>query len=91
LLPELKDWETNRPEHAPAVLVVSTGDVESNAAHGLMSTIVLDDGWRAGSAFGASGTPSAVLVDGEGKIASTLGIGGPAVLELANRRRGSEG
>jgi len=86
LLPQLKDWEQNRPEKAPAVLVVSTGEVEANAAHGLMSTIVLDDGWNAGASFGATGTPSAVLVDAEGKVASPVGVGGPAVLELANSR-----
>jgi hypothetical protein len=49
-----------------------------------MSTIVLDNGWKAGAAFGASGTPSAVLVDREGKIASPIGVGGQAVLQLAN-------
>lgn len=85
LLPDLKAWEENRPEKAPAVLVVSTGEVAANAAHGLMSTIVLDDGWKAGAAFGATGTPSAVLVDRDGKIASAIGVGGPAVLELAKR------
>jgi peroxiredoxin len=90
LLPDLKAWETNRPEDAPAVLVVSTGDADTNAAHGLMSTIVLDDGWKAGTAFGATGTPSAVLVDREGKIASSIGVGGPAVLELANGNGGSQ-
>jgi peroxiredoxin/uncharacterized membrane protein YphA (DoxX/SURF4 family) len=90
LLPDLKAWETNRPEDAPAVLVVSTGEVQANADHGLMSTIVLDDGWKAGAAFGATGTPSAVLVDSEGKIASLIGVGGPAVLDLANRNRGSQ-
>jgi peroxiredoxin len=90
LLPELKDWESNRPEDAPAVLLVSTGDVQANAAHGLMSTIVLDDSWKAGAAFGATGTPSAVLVDSEGKIASPIGVGGPAVLELANKNRGGQ-
>jgi peroxiredoxin len=84
LLPDLKAWEQNRPEKAPAVLVISTGEVEANAAHGLMSTIVLDNGWKAGAAFGASGTPSAVLVDREGKIASPIGVGGQAVLQLAN-------
>jgi len=86
MLPDLKAWEENRPEKAPAVLLVSTGEVAANASHGLMSTIVLDEGWKAGAAFGASGTPSAVLVDPEGKIASPIGVGGPAVLELAKGR-----
>jgi hypothetical protein len=50
---------------------------------GLSSTIVLDEGFSAGRAFGASGTPSGVLVDAEGKIASELAVGATQVLELA--------
>jgi hypothetical protein len=37
----------------------------------------------AGVPFGATGTPSAVLVDAEGRIASSVTVGGPAVLALA--------
>jgi hypothetical protein len=36
-----------------------------------------------GSTFGATGTPMAVLVDAEGKMASELAGGAPAVLALA--------
>jgi len=36
---------------------------------------------------GAGGTPSAVLVDVEGKIASEVAVGAPAVLELAKAGR----
>jgi hypothetical protein len=35
-----------------------------------------------GRAFGASGTPSAVLVNEHGRIASEVAIGAPSVLEL---------
>jgi thiol-disulfide isomerase/thioredoxin/uncharacterized membrane protein YphA (DoxX/SURF4 family) len=83
LLPQLKEWEQQRPEGAPEVVLISTGSVEANQEHGLRSTIVIDDGWTAGAAFGASGTPSAVLVDAEGKIAAPLGVGGPSVMALA--------
>jgi hypothetical protein len=44
-------------------LVFSTGDVASDRAMGLTTTVVLDDSFAAGRAFGAGGTPSAVLVD----------------------------
>ena len=54
---------------------------------GLSSTVVLDQEFAVGSAFGASGTPSAVLVDEDGKIASGLAVGGPAILELAGANR----
>jgi peroxiredoxin/uncharacterized membrane protein YphA (DoxX/SURF4 family) len=84
LLPQLKDWEQHRPKQSPEVVLVSTGTVEANEEHGLKSTIVLDDGWTAGAAFGATGTPSGVLLDAEGKVASPMGVGGPAVMALAS-------
>ena len=49
----------------------------------LRSTVVLDQVFSVGSTFGANGTPSAVLVDEQGKIASELAVGAPAVLTLA--------
>jgi hypothetical protein len=67
----------------PQVLVVSTGTVEANKAMSLRSTVVLDQGFSTGRAFGASGTPSGVLVDSEGKVASEVAVGAPAVLTLA--------
>jgi peroxiredoxin/uncharacterized membrane protein YphA (DoxX/SURF4 family) len=86
MLDDLKAWEAELPESAPALLVISTGGVETNREMGLRSTIVLDQGFQVGRRFGASGTPSAVLIDREGKIASSVAVGAPAVLELAGRR-----
>jgi peroxiredoxin/uncharacterized membrane protein YphA (DoxX/SURF4 family) len=87
MLPDLKEWEANPPEGAPGVLVVSAGTEEANKEMDLSSTVVLDHGFAAGRAFGASGTPSGVLVDAEGKIASEVAVGAPAVLELVNTAR----
>jgi sec-independent protein translocase protein TatA len=54
---------------------------------GIGSPVVLDQQFVVGRAFGAGGTPSAVLVDEEGKIASEVAVGGQeAVLELAGTR-----
>jgi hypothetical protein len=62
--------------------------VESNQAMGLRSPVALDqDGMRVGRLFGATGTPMAVLVDAEGKIASELAVGAPAVLALAGQEQ----
>ena len=66
------------------LLVVSTGTVEDNRAMGLRAPIVLDQGFSAGRQFGATGTPMAVLIDAQGRIASEVAAGGPAVLALAN-------
>jgi peroxiredoxin/uncharacterized membrane protein YphA (DoxX/SURF4 family) len=86
MLPDLKAWETKARNGAPKLLVVSTDSAADNKAMGLRSTVVLDKGGiNVGSKFGAGGTPMAVLVDAEGKIASELAAGAPAVLELAGQ------
>jgi len=83
LLPDLKSWENTRSATAPSLIVVSTGGVPENQAQGFASPVLLDTGFSTGAAFGASGTPSAVLVGGDGRIASPVAVGGPAVLALA--------
>ena len=87
MLPELREWEQAPPEGAPKLLVVSSGTKEAHREMGLSSTVVLDQQFAVGSAFGASGTPSAVLVDEEGNVASEVGIGAPGVLTLAGARQ----
>jgi len=82
MVDDLKAWEGNKPEGSPNLLVVSTGEVEANKASGLQSPVVLDSGFNVGRAFGASGTPSAVLVSADGKIASGLAVGSPSVISL---------
>src|SRR5215213_6884274 len=68
MLPDLKQWESEAPEDAPKLLVVSAGSEEANREMGLASPVLLDQQFAVGRAFGASGTPSAVLVDAEGKV-----------------------
>src|SRR5215213_9899827 len=83
MLPDLKEWEATSPEGAPRLVVVSAGSEEANKEMGLASPVLLDENFAVGRAFGASGTPSAVLVDAQGKVASEVAVGAPGVLELA--------
>jgi len=88
MLPDLKTWEKNARNGAPKLLVVSTDSVEVNKAMGLRSPVLIESsGMSVGQKFGAGGTPMAVLVDAEGKIASELAAGAPAVLELAGQEQ----
>jgi len=87
MLPDLKEWEANPPKGAPRLLVVSVGTEEANREMGLNSPMVLDQQFVVGRAFRAGGTPSAVLVDAESKVASGVVVGAPAVLELAGAGR----
>jgi peroxiredoxin len=86
MLEDLKKWERKRPKRAPKLLVVSAGSAEVNREQGLRSPIGLDEGFKVGRAFGAAGTPSAVLLDADGKVASAVGVGADAVFELLRTR-----
>jgi peroxiredoxin len=84
MVDDLNGWLRDRPAAAPEVVLVSTGTPEANREMGIETdAIVLDDGFTVGASFGADGTPMAVLIDGEGRIASHAVSGAPAVLELA--------
>jgi thiol-disulfide isomerase/thioredoxin len=82
MLPDLKAWEADPPCDAPQVLLVSSGTVDANREMGLRSPIVLQDDFQGGRLFGADGTPSAILLDAEGKVDSELVVGATDVLGL---------
>jgi peroxiredoxin len=83
MLNALKAWDDAALPGAPRLLVVSTGSTEANRNMGLRSTVVLDQGFVIGQSFGTSGTPSAVLVDADGLVASEVAVGAKAILKLA--------
>ena len=82
MLPDLQRFDEAPPGDAPSIVLVSTGDPEQNRSMGLQAPVLLDGSFATGNAFGATGTPSAVLVDEEGRVASGIAVGAPAVLEL---------
>ena len=67
------------------LVVVSTSDDGGIQAEGFRSPVLLDHHAVMGKAFGAHGTPMAVLVGADGRVASEVVGGGDAVLQLANR------
>jgi peroxiredoxin/uncharacterized membrane protein YphA (DoxX/SURF4 family) len=88
MLEDVKAWDAASDEaNGPRLVVISTGDVESNKEMGLRSPVLLDQGFVAGRAFGATGTPSAVLVDADGMIASEVAVGATSVFALATLPR----
>ena len=84
MLDRLKRWEGSRDELSPELVLISTGTVQANRDMGLSSDILLDQGFNVGPLYGASGTPSAILVDEHGKIASQVSVGASAVFALAH-------
>jgi thiol-disulfide isomerase/thioredoxin/uncharacterized membrane protein YphA (DoxX/SURF4 family) len=82
MLSDLAAWAGDPPAGAPELVVVSRGSIASNRALGLAATVLVDADWSASWSFGASGTPMGLLVDEEGRIASGIAAGAPAIFEL---------
>ncbi len=87
ILEDLQQWERGRTADEPRLVVISRGDATSHEEMNLQSPIVFDPDLLVSRAFGSPGTPSAILIDGEGKVASVLGSGADEVLALAGYRR----
>lgn len=79
---DLLAWEATPPDGAPALVVVSSGEPVGIRAEGFASDVLHDPEWKLSAELGADGTPMALLVSADGRIASTVAGGGPAVLEL---------
>jgi methylamine dehydrogenase accessory protein MauD len=79
---DLLGWEERPPDDAPALVVVSSGEADEVRAEGFRSPVVLDPDWTLSGRLGAEGTPMAVLVGRDRRIATPLVTGGEAILTL---------
>jgi thiol-disulfide isomerase/thioredoxin/uncharacterized membrane protein YphA (DoxX/SURF4 family) len=80
---DLLAWEADANGEGPRLVVVSSGDAASTRREGFRSTVLLDEQFAAGEALGITGTPMAVLLDADGRIAADVATGAAAVLALA--------
>jgi cytochrome oxidase Cu insertion factor (SCO1/SenC/PrrC family) len=87
MVDDLKTWAQAPPAGAPRMLVLAAGSAQENRELGLTVPILVDANSAAASAYGAGGTPSALLLDPDGRVVSTLAVGAPSVLALAARPR----
>jgi methylamine dehydrogenase accessory protein MauD len=84
LLPQVGRWQREHDDEL-TVVVISNGDVADNhvsaSEHGL-TLLLRQEAHAVGLAYGANGTPMAVLVDLAGQIASSLAAGRDAIGDL---------
>ncbi len=86
MLDDLRDWDKTKGLDEPNLLVVSSGDAESNKGLDLKSTVLLDDKGVISNALGMSGTPSAVLVNEKGKVISEVAVGSSQIWSLLGKK-----
>lgn len=88
---DLLAWEAAADGSGPSLVVVSSGDLDRTREDGFRSIVLLDPEFSAGDAFGADGTPSAVLLGADGRVSSSVAVGAQAVLGLARAREPTTG
>ncbi|HEY0461622.1 MAG TPA: MauE/DoxX family redox-associated membrane protein [Pyrinomonadaceae bacterium] len=84
---ELKVWEKQKGADEPNLIVFSDGDPDAHKQIGLDSPIILDEGYKTSEKLGMAGTPSAVLINENGKIISETAIGAANIWALIGKRK----
>lgn len=87
MMDELREWDKTKDADAPNLVVFSDGEEQTHKEIGLGSPIVLDKDYETAAKFGMSGTPSAVLINEDGKFASETAIGASDIWSLIGKRR----
>jgi thiol-disulfide isomerase/thioredoxin len=87
LLPEVRRWQEELADEF-TIAVITSDDPEENRAmsneHGL-SRVLLEEDWEVSEAYDVDGTPSAVLVNPDGTIGSSLAEEAEEIEELVSQ------
>jgi peroxiredoxin/uncharacterized membrane protein YphA (DoxX/SURF4 family) len=86
MLEDLRDWDKVKGKDDPALVLFSDGDEAAHQELGLSSPVIIDEGHKTAAEFGMYGTPSAVLVNEDGRIISETAIGAPNIWSLIGRK-----
>jgi thiol-disulfide isomerase/thioredoxin len=87
LLPTMREWDAD--PHGPRMVVVTSGPVGLSREAGLRAPMIQDDQGELKQTFGVRGTPAAVLIDGNGRVASEVAGGAKSVRALVAHRFGA--
>jgi hypothetical protein len=71
------------------MVVVTSGPVVLNREAGLHAPMIQDDEGVLKRIFGVQGTPAAVLIDGQGRVATEVARGVAGVRSLVDQRYGT--
>lgn len=85
MMEDLRKWDKTRGKDSLDLVVFSEGDSKAHEEFGLNAPIILEDGYKTAANFGMFGTPSAVLVNEEGKIVSETAVGAANIWSLVGK------
>ncbi|MGI8849601.1 MAG: MauE/DoxX family redox-associated membrane protein [Pyrinomonadaceae bacterium] len=86
MLDDLRQWDKTKGMDEPNLLVFSEGEPEQLKTYGLNSSIILDTGRKVSKELGMQGTPSAILINEDGKIVSETAVGAEQIWALLGKR-----
>lgn len=87
MLEDLREWDTTKDPTDLNLLLLSNGEPEENLALELKSTIVLDNDRKVAETLGMNGTPSAILINENGKIISEVAVGADQIWTLIGKKK----
>jgi peroxiredoxin len=81
---DLRSWEGQAVSERPKLVFVAAGELDEIRAinRHFSSPTLMDPAFDIAPLFGTKYTPSAILIDGEGRVASSLAIGAGNVRAL---------
>lgn len=85
MMPELIAWDNSRSESDPSLLVFSQGSAADHELLTINSPILIEEGGKTAEKLGMPGTPSAIMVNEDGKIVSQVAVGSANIWALVGR------
>lgn len=87
MIEDLREWDRTRGVDEPNLLLISDGEAEKHSVLELQSPILLDQDRKFSQRVGMKGTPSAVLINENGKIVSETAVGAEQIWRLIGRKK----
>lgn len=87
MLDDLRAWDKTKGADAPNLVIMSDGEPEPHRKLNFQSPVVLDKDREISIELGMSGTPSAVLINENGKIVSETAVGAENIWSLIGGKK----
>jgi thiol-disulfide isomerase/thioredoxin len=85
MMDEIKVWDASKNGVDPELVIFADGDAEEHKKLGLNSPMIHDPGHNIGNTIGQYGTPSAIMIDEEGKFITETAVGAEDIWALVGK------